>query len=218
MDASSSPSLSAAPAPAQPVRGTLRFPTMVHFIMASVVLTPLALLPYLPIRARLVRLSRQVQGCNKAIAALRQDVTSVSHAEDMVGLKAEVEALRRSNAAAREQLASATRDLTAMREAIAASIAQQNAIAHSVNEELAQLRARADLPPDVLGGLGDGFAAMANFVEETEIIFGLNTRAGLDLDRRGISTMRQTALRLKALRETGPAYGTDSSWPGRTAE
>lgn len=54
------------------------------------------------------------------------------------------------------------------------------------------------LPPEVITGMGDSFAALAYFIEEMELTRGLVSRQGWDEDPRGIQAMRRLALRLRS--------------------
>lgn len=212
---SSSSDIPAPRAQPEPVEGAPRYPTMVHFIMASVMLTPLALLPYIPIRRRLVRLSRQLESCSQGVATLRRDMVDAGHGDDILRLKSEIDVLKREVSATRQQLGASSKELATTRDALAASNARHDGAAHGMLADIAQLRARTEIPSDVLGSMGDSFAAMAHFVEEMELKHGLNPRAGWDRDPRGIVAMRQTALRLKAIRgaATNPSRAGPASPP-----
>ena len=122
-----------------------RYPTMVHFIMASVILTPLALAPYLPIRSRLVRLGRDIRAGNQAIAALRQELATVNREQDVIGLRQQVDSLRAELEGSRRHLANATTDLVETQRhlhALVVSTAQLEATVKSSAAQLDGVRSR----------------------------------------------------------------------------
>ncbi|KAH7105683.1 hypothetical protein BKA62DRAFT_690545 [Auriculariales sp. MPI-PUGE-AT-0066] len=175
-----------------------RYPSTVHFIIASAILSPLLVVSYLPIRSRLLRLGRDVRAGTQSIAALRQDLARVTDSEAR-GLRTEVEQLRTERDVAQQQMLTLRADL----DVLSQSIARLESESKSLSGQLETLRSTR-LSPDAVDGIGDSLGAVACVLEEMEVTFGLQSPAGWDRDPRGIAAMRQTALLLKAIAHSTP--------------
>ncbi|KAG9042040.1 hypothetical protein FS837_011431 [Tulasnella sp. UAMH 9824] len=185
---STPPSSSTSPTP---------YPLIRELIFVSLIVTPLVLLPYIPLRRKLSRLSRQVHELTKQHdITLRQSI--LTQDRDSMVLKR----LKLDLGKYREEVRNEVRGVKDKSEGVVQEVGSLKADVHRLAKEVRKVGELAEkeqgyvrISPRTLEEIASSFVDIAAFVEEMETMEGLERRG---LDPRGIEKMRRLAMNLHA--------------------